>query len=69
MTPGERRRRDRKYNREEYAQPVYLEAKQHAEHFKQQPHPKISGLTAWDYIEWCYWNGHSNPIKQQLESL
>ena len=69
MTPGERRRRHRKHNREDFCNPLMAKVRQNKELLMSKPHPKIPGLTAYDYIDWCYWQGYSNPIQQQLDSL
>ena len=69
MTPGERRRRFRKHRREDHCDPLMAEVKQKEEQLRAQPHPKIPGLSALDYVNWCYWQGYANPIRTQLDSL
>jgi hypothetical protein len=71
MTPGERRRRDRKWAREEWCLPCRAEYKHITdEQLKALPHPKMSSpYTAYNYVDWLIQNGHHSPLRKYLESL
>ena len=69
MTPGERRRRDRKWNREEHAIPTRQEYRDVTDDWlKGQPHPSsyFSHLNAYHYVTWLIDNGHSNKLGDYL---
>ena len=75
MTPGQRRRSDRRYSRKEATKAVAAERREMREQGKELPdlrslpHPKIPALTAWHYVEWLKDHGYSNKAIAFIHSL
>ena len=71
MTPGERRRLDRRYARNEGTKACSRFKREHPElpDLKQLPHPKRSIGSAHDYVEWLCFEGYGNKAIRYLESL
>ena len=69
MTPGERRRRDRKYAREEGYKRLSREYPGIRATLEALPHPKRSIGTAYDYVDWCIYEGYTRAAFTYIESL
>ena len=71
MTPGQRRRLDRRYARNEGRKDVnrYLRSQPESPDLMTLPHPKRSTGTAHDYVEWLIENGYGHKALAYLQSL
>lgn len=70
MTPGERRRRDRKYAREEGWKSLRDDHPNlDREALRSLPHPKRSIGSAWDYVSWLIDQGYYYKAHTYLEGL
>ena len=69
MTPGKRRRLDRRYSRNEGWKEVKAAAREGRVDFealRNTPHPKRSTGTAYDYVSWLIENGHNGHAYRYL---
>ena len=71
MTPGQRRRLDRRYARNEGTKAVneYLRSRPEPLDLRSISHPKRSTGTARDYVDWLVDNGYANKALTYLKSL
>ena len=73
MTPGQRRRLDRRYARNEGTKECSRFKREHPElpDLSQLPHPRIQSpdLSAKDYVDWLCYEGYGNKAIRYLETL
>jgi len=70
MTPGEKRRADRRYHRNEAGKAVREFRRNHElPALREMPHPKGRVGTAQHYLDWLIDNGYQRHALSYLESL